>query len=615
MKTYRLFNSKISLVALLSMGVVGTACSKKITCGEGTSLDGKECVAEEDGAGGAGGQGSSTVRSTGEVTERAVDIETVSIEFEGAITAAPSSNTSAVVIWGEVSVPDTTFNIYVARSEDGFSFSNPQFTAPAGAISFEVTGLEKGLPHFIIVRAVIDGTEIENAKTVSVTPENDGEAPSFAGIKSTSSTDGARVTLTWDAADDNLTPSEAITYLVYMDFEAGLGNEEKKLVTPFAFSKPGATSIEVTGLPEAATEYYFVVRALDAAGNLDDNTIEMSGTSGPDVKAPLFAGCEIATAKSASSLDVFWNEATDDVASADQLVYNLYAATTPDGHNFSDPDATVIGGTSGVVGDLLKDQKYYVVCRAADPSDNTEENLRTASATTKDDDERPVFAGIASIENLSSHSVDLVWNTASDNQTNEPDLVYKIFIATKSGEQDFEGAPSAISLPGASAVSVTDIDELNVLASDTEYFMVAVAEDLAGNQSVPAAETKITTLVSLRTDISIPIFQKCTTGCHTGPGDEPVAGLRLDVGFEYAALVGIDRSTTAYVPNSGVPGTGFGTASKRVTPGDPNASHLIERLNASGFYEGFLMPANDVLLSQEEKDIIARWVTQGAFNN
>src|SRR5690606_36488208 len=97
------------------------------------------------------------------------------------------------------------------------------------------------------------------------------------------------------------------------------------------------------------TEFFFIVRARDAAGNTDDNEIEVSAVSGPDVVAPTFSGCSAATVRNASSFDVFWTPAVDDIVGAEEISYNLYASTEPNGHNFSEPNDTVVGGDRGIL--------------------------------------------------------------------------------------------------------------------------------------------------------------------------------------------------------------------------------------------------------------------------
>src|SRR5690606_28487243 len=154
---------------------------------------------------------------------------------------------------------------------------------------------------------------------------------------------------------------------------------------------------------------FFVVRARDAAGNVSDpgDDVELSGTSGGDDEAPRFSGCDNVVVRNAESFTMYWTPAVDDIASAAEITYNLYASTDPDGHDFSSPHNTIVGGSSGYVTGLEAGVPYYVVCRAMDPSGNEDDNVRTQFGTTKKDGVPPVFAGLTSVNNLNAESLDL----------------------------------------------------------------------------------------------------------------------------------------------------------------------------------------------------------------
>lgn len=102
----------------------------------------------------------------------------------------------------------------------------------------------------------------------------DTAAPAFAGLKSAvqcfpgPETPGEQrpVSLSWNAATDNVSQGSKITYDIYMADSAG-GED---------FSQPnwttqGATSFTTPSLPPGR---FFVVRARDEAGNEDHNSVE-----------------------------------------------------------------------------------------------------------------------------------------------------------------------------------------------------------------------------------------------------------------------------------------------------------------------------------------------------
>lgn len=90
-----------------------------------------------------------------------------------------------------------------------------------------------------------------------------------------------------------------------------------------------------------------------------------------------------------------------------------------------------------------------------------------------------------------------------------------------------------------------------------------------------------------------PIFSARCIGCHGAAGQ---AGLSLDEGAAYAALVGV---TSTEVP-----------ASKRVEPGDPAASYLVEKLGPAPSV-GDTMPLGGSLPAAELA-LISAWIAAGA---
>lgn len=104
--------------------------------------------------------------------------------------------------------------------------------------------------------------------------------PTFTGIeKAFACTPGTQrpgqttpFTLTWRAASDNVTPSAQLVYDVYVASSPGA----EDFARPTWTTPPGVTSYRTAGLGSHGS-FYFVVRARDAAGNEDANTIEVHG--------------------------------------------------------------------------------------------------------------------------------------------------------------------------------------------------------------------------------------------------------------------------------------------------------------------------------------------------
>jgi len=84
----------------------------------------------------------------------------------------------------------------------------------------------------------------------------------------------AEIVLFWDPAGDNETAPEEIIYRIFLATEPG----SQDFSNPTVAAPAGSTVVRVRDLDPGVT-YYFVVRAEDAAGNQDDNRVEVSATT------------------------------------------------------------------------------------------------------------------------------------------------------------------------------------------------------------------------------------------------------------------------------------------------------------------------------------------------
>lgn len=91
------------------------------------------------------------------------------------------------------------------------------------------------------------------------------------------------------------------------------------------------------------------------------------------------------------------------------------------------------------------------------------------------------------------------------------------------------------------------------------------------------------------------IFTPVCTNCHAGAA-APL-GLRLDEANSYAMLVN--------VPSVQAP------ALQRVTPGDPDASYLVQKIEGRAAV-GARMPLGGPPLPQSSIDLVRQWIAQGA---
>lgn len=232
--------------------------------------------------------------------------------FEGA-TSAVTAPSAVTLSWkaarDEVSPSaKIVYLVYQSTTAGGENFAMPSYTTQAGATNYAVTGLEGSTKYYFVVRSRDEAGNIDtNTKEVSATTpaDKDTQAPKFAGLE-TATANGTRVTLRWTAATDNMSTAAQIVYLIYQSDIAG----GEKFATPSYTTQPGAVSYDVSGLAAGST-YYFVVRAKDAAGNIDTNSVEknvktasptLSGNVQPIFDANCTGGCHGAGA--AGGLDL-----------------------------------------------------------------------------------------------------------------------------------------------------------------------------------------------------------------------------------------------------------------------------------------------------------------------
>jgi len=166
---------------------------------------------------------------------------------------------------------EIVYLVYMATSPGGENFASPNFTTSPGGNSFSVTGLSTGTYYFVVrARDASGNIASNNTERSAVIPDN--IPPVFAGLTSAvaSATTAGQVNLSWSPAADNISATGSIVYLIYL---ATTPNGET-FTSPSATTQPGLTSHTVTGLTPGF--HFFVVRARDAAGNTDANTVERS---------------------------------------------------------------------------------------------------------------------------------------------------------------------------------------------------------------------------------------------------------------------------------------------------------------------------------------------------
>jgi hypothetical protein len=598
----------MALMALASMGLgCSSSSSSGLACGSGTVQRGGECIAigadaSLDAASPASDAGDAAVPP---VADAATIASSVGPTFAGITAIAPISPSAMLVVWNPGSQPgDPTaplrYRVYEGPSAVALPYTTPAVQTAVGAQSAVIGGLSANTTYVFGARAVnaaglADGNTVQKIGKTAM----DTSAPTFGGVKTAAPGAGGAVALSWDPATDDDTPAPAMTYLVYMSDTMGA----EDFTSPTLTTAPGATSASVTRLPDATRARFFVVRARDAAGNVDSNTKELSASPAPDVTPPVFGGCTAATTMQAITIGVAWNAATDDVSAQANITYDVFESTTAASFDFTKPFATVTGAETAVLPSLMTSTTYYFVCRARDEAGNEDDNTVEVSATTGSNPTPPTFAGIdlpAFTGDPAARTATLSWAAAMDVATPTDQIVYEVYESETMGGEDFTKPPAATTMPGALSITLTG------LPPNTTIYFVVRALDLDGNTDSNVVEASLSTNVSFELNVQ-PIFtDDCgVVGCHV-PGS-PTGGLILAEGFAFSQIVNVSA--------------GEAPTLNYVTPGDPADSFLAVKINYNGLFatkgKGSLMPApaTGSTLSPDEIATIANWIAQGAVNN
>jgi hypothetical protein len=537
----------------------------------------------------------------GNQLERGVrTLDTLAPTFAG-VTGATGAAGAVQLTWAAGSDETTAaanlvYLVYRATSAGGQNFAGaPQYTTPPGVTSFAAGGLAQSTTYFFVVRARdeagnVDGNTVERSATtltlVDTTP------PTFAGATTATATGATTIRLAWSAASDNTTAAGNIVYRIYRATTSG----GQSFAAPTYTSTPGATSFIATGL-SPQTRYYFVVRAVDQAGNQDANTVQVDATTAADTTAPTFAGLTTATPVNATTIALGWAAGTDDVSAPGALVYDVYRATTAGGQSFAAPTYTTAPGATSFVADgLAPATTYHFVVRARDAAGNRDANVVERMAATAADTTAPTFAGAdAAAPNVQSGRLNVSWQAATDNVTPANQVVYLAWVSTNSGLFAFGAPPAATSAPGALTMTISG------LAASTTYFVVVRARDVAGNVDQNTMEVSATTIA----DTTAPTFGGLATAVMKTP-----TSVRLTwVAASDDVTAAEELVYQVYVATS-AGGENFGTPTLTTMPGETTA--VVTGLNPLGTYF-FVVRARDASANVEQ-NVVERSVTLPAVS-
>jgi chitodextrinase len=279
--------------------------------------------------------------------------------------------------------------------------------------------------------------------------QNDTNAPSTPTALSGSASSPSQINLGWTASTDNV----AVTgYRVYRNgvLLATLGNVN-------AYQNTGVS---------ASTTYSYTVQAFDAAGNASAQSTAVIVTTPAvaDTVAPSTPSGLLATAVSASRINLSWSPSTDNVAVTAYRVFRGGALLITLGNVTSFQDSNLGAGTT-----------YVYTVRALDAAGNVSGNSAAASATTSAvlDNTPPTTPTNLTANATSPSQVALSWTASTDNVAVTDYRVY---------------------LNGALVANVTSTTyQQSNLSPSTTYTYNVDARDESGNVSGLSAAATVTT--------------------------------------------------------------------------------------------------------------------------
>lgn len=280
---------------------------------------------------------------------------------------------------------------------------------------------------------------------------------------------GGSIKLTWTASSPETDVSQ------YNIYRATTSAGQDYSSTTYTVSA-GITTYTDTATTDGQT-YYYVVRAQDAAGNIETNTNEVSATASGGTGPPAPTNLT-ATAIAGGSIKLTWTASSPETNVAQ---YNIYRATSSGGQNYNSSLASVSAGTTTYTDTTTTDGvTYYYVVRAQDNVGNIETNTNEASATA--DATAPPAPTNLTATAITDDGIQLSW-TASSPETDVSQ--YNIYRATTSGGENYSSPTYTVS---AGTTTYTDTSTTDGVT----YYYVVRAQNAAGNIETNTNEVSAT---------------------------------------------------------------------------------------------------------------------------
>lgn len=415
---------------------------------------------------------------------------------------------------------------------------------------------------------------------------SDAVPPTFGGITSLTALDATRAELCWTAGSDNLTAPAALIYEVYA---ANTSGGQDFGARPRVTTAAGETCTTVAAL-SPGTNYCFVVRARDGAGNRDNNTVERCQQMGPlpacidyaTMVQPLFDYNCTRCHAGASAPQFLRLDRYEDVLAGSVRRSEVVAC---------DPSASLLLGKVSASPPLgrrmpFDGPPYLTTQQQALLTQWVNEGARRSCAEVAgcSDTTPPTFAGVSSATGVDSDTIRVCWSAATDNQTPADALRYDVFESATPGGQAFN-QPAQHAVVGDTCVDVATGPNVNLC-------FVVRATDRRGNRDANTVQLCAGTpnaacAVEYATGVQ-PILAARCAHCHSGANPPR----HLDLSSLGAVFAG-------------------GALRSEVKACQPSQSYL--NLKVSGATCGQQMPFDGPpYLAPSQRLALDRWVSSGA---
>ena len=410
--------------------------------------------------------------------------------------------------------------------------------------------------------------------------------PTFGGVTSATAVSATAAKLCWNPATDDVTPASGIVYDVFEGPTPGA----ETFATPSASSAAGATCVELDAR-SPQTQYCWVVRARDSAGNRDANVVEKCLTM-PAVAA----GCVDYDTMIAPLFRKNCVRCHSDPTPPQWLRLTSYEGVIAGGVRRNEvvacnPAASLlmskVSPTPSVGKRMPYDGPPYLSAPQIAMLSQWISNGATRSCSVPaacGDTTAPSFGGATSASAVDATTLRVCWDPATDAGTQPPDMKYDVYEAASSGAQTYTLPPQK-TVVGQTCANVT-------VGPGANMCFVVRARDLANNRDTNGVERCASALpnaCAVEYDAHVrPILSARCAHCHSGPS--PGHFLRL----------------TSY------PDVLVGGSLRSEVKGCDWAGSLLHQKTSAAVC-GKRMPRDGApWLAPSEDSVLSAWVTSGA---